>query len=214
MPKIRLTKNELKSQRDNVKRFRRYLPTLQLKKQQIQLEVRRIREALVKEHDKEAKVRSEMDKWLAVVDERLLPLLQEQIRVMEWQTGVRNIAGLDIPTFLHLRFVPAAYDLFLTPPWVDDAIAAARCLTELELRRRILEAQIVALEQELRITTQRVNLFEKVKIPESTENIRKIQIYLGDQMTSGVGRAKIAKGKSQQAAAGSAERVGAEVAAP
>jgi len=214
MPKIRLTKNELKTQRDDVKRFRRYLPTLQLKKQQIQLEVRRIREMLADEHNKEAQVRSEMDKWLAVVDERLLPLLREQVRVAEWQTGIRNIAGLDIPTFLQLRFVPAAYDLFLTPPWVDDAVAAARRLTELELRRRILEAQIVALEQELRITTQRVNLFEKVKIPESTENIRKIQIYLGDQMTSGVGRAKIAKGKGQQVAAGITERVGAEVAAP
>ena len=38
--KIKHTKNELKAQRDALRRFERYLPTLQLKKQQLQLEVR------------------------------------------------------------------------------------------------------------------------------------------------------------------------------
>ena len=33
---IKLTKNELKKQKDNLKQFQRYLPTLQLKKQQLQ----------------------------------------------------------------------------------------------------------------------------------------------------------------------------------
>ena len=46
MAKIKLTKNELKVQRDALKRFERYLPTLQLKKQQLQLEVRQAREAM------------------------------------------------------------------------------------------------------------------------------------------------------------------------
>lgn len=54
------------------------------------------------------------------------------------------------------------------------------------------------LEQELRSTAQRVNLFEKVKIPEAKENIRVIGIYLGDQQTSAVVRGKIAKKKLQE----------------
>ena len=33
---IKLTKNEQKVQKDNLKQFERYLPTLQLKKQQLQ----------------------------------------------------------------------------------------------------------------------------------------------------------------------------------
>ena len=60
----------------------------------------------------------------------------------------------------------------------------------------MLTEQMELLRQELRVTTQRVNLFEKVKIPETRENIRRIQIYLGDQQTTSVGRAKIAKGKA------------------
>ena len=46
MAKIKLTKNELKFQRDALKRFQRYLPTLQLKKQQLQMEVRHVREEI------------------------------------------------------------------------------------------------------------------------------------------------------------------------
>ena len=49
---------------------------------------------------------------------------------------------------------------------------------------------------ELRTTTQRVNLFEKVKIPEAKENIRIIRIFMGDQQTAAVARSKIAKGKN------------------
>ena len=36
MAKIKLTKNELKVQKDQLKMFNRYLPTLMLKKQQLQ----------------------------------------------------------------------------------------------------------------------------------------------------------------------------------
>ena len=51
------------------------------------------------------------------------------------------------------------------------------------------------LEAELRTTSQRVNLFEKVKIPEAKENIRIIQVFLGDQQTAAVVRGKISKKK-------------------
>ena len=51
------------------------------------------------------------------------------------------------------------------------------------------------LSRALRVTTQRVNLFEKVKIPECLENIRVIRIYLGDQMANAVGISKVAKKK-------------------
>ena len=66
-----------------------------------------------------------------------------------------------------------------------------------ELRRvglRVVRTRLLG--EELRTTTQRVNLFEKVKIPEAKENIRVIRIFMGDQQTAAVARSKIAKGKS------------------
>ena len=69
------------------------------------------------------------------------------------------------------------------------------------MEREVIKKQYELIENELRVTTQRVNLFEKVKIPECKENIRTIQIYLGDMDTSAVARSKIAKKKLQETAA-------------
>jgi V/A-type H+-transporting ATPase subunit D len=63
---------------------------------------------------------------------------------------------------------------------------------------KVIEQGISVLKHELRITTQRVNLFEKVKIPEAKEAIHLIKIYIGDQMTNSVGRSKIAKNKIEE----------------
>ncbi len=195
MAKIKLTKNELKNQRDSLKRFERYLPTLQLKKQQLQMEVRTVREemaALLND------IASLEDSW-----KETIPLLSgtdaadasDLVTVKDWHVGHRNVAGIDVPTFVSIIFGDPEYDLFTTPVWYDDIVAMAQRRIELSLRQRLLGETQDLLEQELRVVTQRVNLFEKVKIPESRENIRKINIYIGDQQTNSVGRSKIAKGK-------------------
>ncbi len=195
MAKIKLTKSELKSQRDGLKRFQRYLPTLQLKKQQLQLEVRRTVDELVQLDSEQDQFRRRLETWAGLVDEASVEPLASLVKIASFRSGTRNIAGIDTPTFEELVFEPVPYDLFETPFWYDEAVAAVKTLVEMSLKRRILEEQRDLLEQELRTTTQRVNLFEKVKIPESKDNIRRIQIYLGDQQANAVGRAKIAKGK-------------------
>jgi V/A-type H+-transporting ATPase subunit D len=60
----------------------------------------------------------------------------------------------------------------------------------------VLDEQHSLIAEELRTTSQRVNLFEKVKIPECRENIRFIRIFLGDEQTAGVARAKFAKSRT------------------
>jgi V/A-type H+-transporting ATPase subunit D len=201
MAKIKLTKNELKQQRDALKRFQRYLPTLQLKKQQLQVEVRHVREVLARLAAEEQALAAGVRRWVAVLEETAKGLLESLQQVREWRVGTRNVAGIDTPVFESLSFEPVIPDLFLTPPWVEVAAQVVRQHVELHLRRRLAEEQVQLIEQELRVVTQRVNLFEKVKIPEAREHIRRIQIYLGDQQTNAVGRAKIAKEKCQSRAA-------------
>jgi V/A-type H+-transporting ATPase subunit D len=84
------------------------------------------------------------------------------------------------------------------PLWLDAAIGILREV--IVLNKEILTRQegVNILRSELRITTQRVNLFEKVKIPLAEENIRLIKIYIGDQMANAVGRSKIAKRKIEE----------------
>ena len=191
MAKIKLTKNELKKQKDALKRFERYLPTLMLKKQQLQLVIRQV-------EAEERQIRLERDnlytnlkQWVAVFGEEAG--VEEKLHMSELVTSDGNIAGVDIPVFESIRFSEPAYDLLRTPLWLDRGIAVLREIIELDARLQVLEKQRERLSDELRITTQRVNLFEKVKIPETKENIRVIRIYLGDQQTAAVVRGKIAK---------------------
>ncbi len=197
MAKIKLTKNELKHQRDALRRFERYLPTLQLKKQQLQLEVRQGRERLA-----EARRQAEALAAECLPSQGLFAMMEKEdinnlLQINEFRTGIRNIAGIDVPVFEALDVTVADYDLFEAPVWQDDALDLVRRQTEAQLTLVLLEEQLARLEEELRVVSQRVNLFEKVKIPDAQENIRRINIYIGDQQTNSVGRSKIAKAKCQ-----------------
>jgi len=195
--KIKLSQGELKRQRDALRQYERYLPTLQLKKQQLQLEI--LHQQSVLQGMKNAlslKVKA-AEEWSGLCIEA--PGIREWLLPKNIVTGRKNVAGVDLPVFVQVEFEPAEYDLFLTPPWVDRGLEELRGMTSLLEEIRILDRGISILNHELRITTQRVNLFEKVKIPEAKEAIRLIKIHLGDQMTNAVGRSKIAKKKIEAA---------------
>jgi V/A-type H+-transporting ATPase subunit D len=163
---------------------------------QVEAEVRQKEEELTR-------LKREILSWVEVFGEDVDISSYLQIRDLRTDTG--NIAGIDIPVFEGIDFEELPYDLFVLPAWVDRGIDAVKRLLALDAEVRILEEQHRLLSEELRITTQRVNLFEKVKIPETKENIRMIRIYLGDQQTAAVVRGKIAKAaidlKVQQGAA-------------
>jgi len=201
MAKIKLTKNELKKQKDSLKMYQRYLPTLQLKKQQLQAEIRlteiRIREIKdIKSHLNES-----FKSWIAVFGEKGI-FTTDILKITKIKTGQSNIAGVSIPLFEGAEFETVSYDLARMPLWLDTAVEKLKQLFLLDLEGRIVEEQRRLLDHELRITTQRVNLFEKIKIPETRNNIKKIQVYLGDQQTASVVQGKIAKrGLARQAAA-------------
>jgi V/A-type H+-transporting ATPase subunit D len=199
MAKIRLTKNELKKQKDSLKMFQRYLPTLILKKQQLQGEIR-LTELRLKELRTQKEILDESFKtWVAVYSEKgvFIPSL---LKITGITTSQGNIAGVSIPIFEGAKFQIASYDLARTPLWLDFAIEKMKQVILIDLEAQVVEEQRRRLDHELRITTQRVNLFEKIKIPETKSNIKKIQVYLGDQQTSAVVRGKIAKTGLEKAA--------------
>ena len=181
---VKLTKNELKVQKDRLKQFQRYLPTLQLKKQQLQSVVMQVTAQLEKVEAERLKIVDGLDGWIAV-----FAVCRDH-----------NIAGVIVPVFEELTFEEISYDVADYPLWVDTAVVTLREIARLDALVKTLRTQVELLERELRSTAQRVNLFEKVKIPEARENIRVIGIYLGDQQTSAVVRGKIAKKKLQEAA--------------
>lgn len=199
---VKLTKNELKVQKDRLKQFQRYLPTLQLKKQQLQAVVMQVTAQLEQVARQRQAAVAGLDDWVAVFaendsfpEEKRLDALICPRHVV---CGEQNIAGVTVPVFQELSFEDIQYDVADYPLWVDTAAVRLREIARLDALEKTLRRQVELLERELRATAQRVNLFEKVKIPEAKENIRVIGIYLGDQQTSAVVRGKIAKKKLQE----------------
>ena len=202
MAKIKLTKTELKAQRDALKQYTRFLPTLQLKKQQLQLEMRLCLERIAENEKRETASREHLRSWLALFgDPQTAESVRRILSVEKVRTSLMNIAGVDVPVYEGVDFRVEPYDLFAEEPWLDDALEAVQGIVELRSERDVIREQYDRIVRELRVTTQRVNLFEKIKIPETKENIRLIKIAIGDADTSAVVRSKIVKKKLEEPAA-------------
>jgi len=189
---VKLTKNELKLQKDRLRQFERYLPTLVLKKQQLQLVIQQIEREIEEHKQKQAALIAQVKIWIAVYAENVRYDLLSLVQIDTILKSKGNIAGVIIPTFRELTFKHIEYDPLVYPLWIDKGVSFLREVAQYDALIATLNEQIELLGRELRITSQRVNLFEKVKIPEAKEHIRLIGIYLGDQQ---VVRGKIAKKK-------------------
>lgn len=194
MAKLKKTKNELKAQREALQRYARFLPTLELKKQQLQREVRRAEAELRSCRSRRDELLAGLRPWAGLLPG--LPDLADYIRLEGLEVETVNVAGVNVPVLAGVRYVPPAIDYFATPAWLDDAVAVLGELTRLGAEMHVLRRQRDLLGEELRLTSQRVNLFEKVMIPRTLDNIRIIRIALGDAQTAAVARAKLAKSKN------------------
>ena len=198
MAKIKLTKNEQKVQKDALKMYKRYLPTLTLKKQQRQTEIRTIETKAREVRAKRVQLENEFAQWISVFGEAEA-FKPDMVTVKNIRKGTGNIAGVTIPIYEGADFSRGDYDLYETPLWIDLAADRMEKALSLDLEAEVLDEQVRLLSKELRTTTQRVNLFEKVKIPETKANIKKISVYLGDEQVAAVVRSKISKKKLQAA---------------
>ncbi len=208
--KIKPTRPELKRCRDRLARCERYLPMLKLRQQQLQIGLRRV-----------IARRSESERTLAEVEARLasyrpvladlsgvrLDYLSSPQRVV---TSPKNVAGIKVQVFEEALFPEAAYSLFGTPTWVDQALVDLRERGRGRAAVDVLRQEEAVLQREFNRVVQHVNLFEKVLIPHYQEAIRRIRIRLGDEMTAAIGRAKIAKAKLVRIRAADVDDVGHE----
>ena len=196
MAKIKLTKTELKAQTDALKRFQRFLPMLQLKKQQLQSEIAGIAAKADAVTAREQDARGKLDSWVSLFA-TAPEFVSNLVTVKEVKTSEANIAGVTIPVFDSIETEVKEIDAWDTPAWTDDAVTAVTQLLSLVKEREVLVEQRRRITEELVTTSQRVNLFEKVKIPECRDAIRVIKIALGDEQTAAVTRGKIAKGRAK-----------------
>ena len=194
--KIKKTRPELMSQRRSLAMFQRFLPTLVLKKQQIQSEILKVRtEAQKLTQLMEQKIQQSGD-WLLLFSESLPGPITRLVKVKNIQRSIRNVAGIKLPVVSQVEYEISDISQLAAPACVDAGLDFLKDLLEVREKCKVAKEQEFLLQQELRKVTQRVNLFEKVKIPQAKENIKLIRIMLAEEQTSAVARSKIAKGKS------------------
>lgn len=199
MAALKLTKNELRTQQSRLHLLFKYLPTLQLKKALLQIEVSQARNELEELNAEFQQMKNSIETSAAVLTDRLSFDIESSAKVKEVKKHYENIAGIEVPYFDEVVFEPFTYSLFDTPVWVDTVIMQLQRLVSAKVKMRVAEEKKEVLEKELRVVSIRVNLFEKILIPRAEENIKKIKILLGDRQLADVARAKVAKEKINRA---------------
>ena len=168
---------------------------LKLKQQQLQVTIRDVNKQRREAREAVETAREKFEAYGEILADTAGVDLQALATPLDVETTWANVAGVRIPVFAGAEFPQPAYSLFATPAWVDRALADLREVNRRQAEVDVFDEQHRILQKELTKIVQRVNLFEKVMIPNAKEAIRIIRIALGDEMTAAVGRAKIAKGK-------------------
>lgn len=205
MAKLRLSKQSLHQQQEQLKLYTRLLPSLDLKRRQLTVEAQKAQA----EHEA---ARSAVEALETRIGEELAMLADEEfqlgglVQLTGYRVGEQNVVGVRLPILESIECRVADYSRLASPPWIDVLVQRLRDAAEQRLRANIAGQRVDILRQQVRRITQRVNLFGKILIPDAQRNIQRIRIYLGDVERSGVITSKLAKRKQVELRSEDAER--------
>ena len=194
---LALNKTTLKQQRDQLKMFQRFLPSLDLKRQQLLAALKQARHELAEVEREIEQLEQQLQQLYPLLGSSTAPTrnLAALVMVRGVHIGQENMLGTQLPVAREVHFEVADYSRLVTPFWVDLLVDVLKKLSELRVHLQIRQERVVRLDYAARRITQRVNLFEKVLIPRAVDSIRRIVIFLSDQERAAVVRSKIAKQK-------------------
>ena len=195
--RLSLNKNALKQQRDHLTMYRLFLPSLDLKRQQL-LGAHKEAQAQL------ANLEKDIEEFQQTLESMLPSLgsstinpdkLGKLVRVRDVVLGEENVVGARIPVVREIKIEKVKYSMLTLPFWVDKLVDGLEQIARLRILLQVNQARVAILGAAARKITQRVNLFEKVLIPQAESNIKKIGIVLSDQERASVVRSKLAKRK-------------------
>lgn len=136
-------------------------------------------------------------------ENQLLPLIgrfpTRLIKIENYQVSKKKIAGVTIPIFEHLEIQLDEILWHEAPHWYPDVMSFLEEKAQNLARYEISKKQLEILEQERKKTTQKVNLYEKVQIPELEDAIKKIKRFLEDEQNLSKAAQKMVKARKMEA---------------
>jgi V/A-type H+/Na+-transporting ATPase subunit D len=196
--RLQLSKSALSREQKNLATYQKFLPSLDLKRQQLMAE--RVKAARAME-DTRARIEAlcqEVRENLRMLSNRDVDLAG-LVTLKDIRFGSENVVGTRLPTLEAIDVEVQPYALLAKPHWVDTTAALLRDMLELRIRAQIAERRLALLGRAVKTITQRVNLFDKVLIPDTRKNIKRIRIFLADGEKAAVVRSKISKRKHAEA---------------
>lgn len=199
MARLPLNQTSLHSQAKQLAAYERFLPSVDLKRRQLIAERNKAIRTL-------AARREQLQLVLDCVSEKLPMLAGTGLDVtgLAWvercDIGEENLMGVRLPVLRDVACEQRPYAFLVTPAWLDRMVEYWIDAMELTLQCRVDAERLRRLEEAVRKSTQRFNLFDKVLIPQTRANIRQIRLFLADQSTAAVVRAKIAKARVEERA--------------
>jgi V/A-type H+-transporting ATPase subunit D len=198
MARLSLTKMQLSREKAALSMYRRYLPSLDLKRKQLTAERNKAEQRI-------AQIDAGIARRIDGIGEEIPMLANAEIDLAKLVTlksariGEINVVGQRLPTLEDIEVEIAPYGFLARPFWVDVVAARLKEVLRLRIEQRVTRRQVELLEAAVRRVTQRVNLFDKVLIPDAKANIRRIDIALGDLERAAVVNSKISKRKKEVA---------------
>jgi V/A-type H+-transporting ATPase subunit D len=197
---LTLSKSSLQQQRDRLRLFKRFLPSLELKRQQLTAESKKAVQALEEAEQGVDRASRSLPALLPILGGSPFNL-SGLVRIRRLELAEEDVLGLRLPFLKSVDFEEADYSLLATPFWVDEAVRCLKDTVTYRLRLQVYRRRVALMQNAVRRISQRVNLFEKVLIPSAKRNIARIQIFLSDVERAAVVTSKIAKAKRRRATA-------------
>jgi V/A-type H+-transporting ATPase subunit D len=194
--RILMNKNSLAALKEELKEYNTAVPVFEMKEQKLKEELRFMENNLVRLKRSIEKTNEETKKWVAVMADKTVDVAK-MVVIEHIISEKREIAGVAIEEFEDIVFKDPETDLFNTPLWIDAAIVAVRDQKTNRTLYEMEERNLKMLQEELNEARRMKNALQEVFIPETVENIRKIEIYLGDIERLAIGCAKLVKKKKE-----------------
>jgi V/A-type H+-transporting ATPase subunit D len=194
MATLSLNKSSLQQQSGKLGLFERFLPSLDLKRQQLTAEYKKSMQILAEAEQGAGKASRALTGLLPILGSATMKL-SGLVRIRRVDIGEEDVLGVRLPALKAVEFVTADYSLLATPFWIDDLITCLKEVATYRIRLHVYRERAARMHSAVRRITQRVNLFDKVLIPNAKRDIARIQIFLSDVGRAAVVTSKIAKGK-------------------
>lgn len=196
MSKVRLSKGELARQRNQLQLYQRLLPSLDLKRQQLSAEYKNAQQELEQRRRRVDQLEGRIGEELPMLANREIDL-SGLVRMTDFDLDEENVVGVRLPLLRAITCDISSYSYLAKPAWVDVLVERLKQAAEERTRVLVAEERVRILKFQVRRVTQRVNLFERILIPEAKENIQRILIVLGDMERQSVARSKLTKAKQK-----------------